>query len=114
MKPILGSTPILPRRAAAGAVAAGAAIASGIKNVKSILAVKVPGGAGGGSAPSGGSVPNAPSVQAPIQPQLASTLINQGQVNQIGSAAARAYVVESDVSGNQERIQRINRAARIS
>ena len=99
---------------ALGAVAAGAAIASGIKNVKSILAVKVPGGGGGGSAPSGGSVPNAPSVQAPIQPQLASTLINQGQVNQIGSAAARAYVVESDVSGNQERIQRINRAARIS
>ena len=99
---------------ALGAVAAGAAIASGIKNVKSILAVKVPGGAGGGSAPSGGSVPNAPSVQAPIQPQLASTLINQAQVNQIGSAAARAYVVESDVSGNQERIQRINRAARIS
>jgi hypothetical protein len=99
---------------ALGAVAAGAAIASGIKNVKSILAVKVPGGAGGGGAPSGGSVPNAPSVQAPIQPQLASTLINQGQVNQIGSAAARAYVVESDVSGNQERIQRINRAARIS
>jgi hypothetical protein len=98
---------------ALGAVAAGAAIASGIKNVKSILAVKVPGGAGG-AAPSGGSVPNAPSVQAPIQPQLASTLINQGQVNQIGSAAARAYVVESDVSGNQERIQRINRAARIS
>jgi len=99
---------------ALGAVAAGAAIASGIKNVKSILAVKVPGGGGGGSAPSGGSVPNAPSVQAPIQPQLASTLINQAQVNQIGSAAARAYVVESDVSGNQERIQRINRAARIS
>jgi len=99
---------------ALGAVAAGAAIASGIKNVKSILAVKVPGGGGGGNAPSGGSVPNAPSVQAPIQPQLASTLINQAQVNQIGSAAARAYVVESDVSGNQERIQRINRAARIS
>jgi hypothetical protein len=99
---------------ALGAVAAGAAIASGVKNVKSILAVKVPGGGGGGSAPSGGSVPNAPSVQAPITPQLASTLINQAQVNQIGSAAARAYVVESDVSGNQERIQRINRAARIS
>lgn len=97
---------------ALGAVAAGAAIASGIKNVKSILAVKVPGGGGGGSAPTGASVPTTPT--APIAPALGSTLINQAQVNQIGSAAARAYVVESDVSGNQERIQRINRAARIS
>lgn len=94
-------------------VGAGAAIAAGIKNVKSILAVKVPGGgSGGGSVPTANSVPNA--ITAPIAPALGSTLINQGQVNQIGSAAARAYVVESDVSGNQERIQRINRAARIS
>jgi len=90
-----------------------AIIASGIKSIKSIVATKVPGGGGGG----GSNVPSAPSptqIQAPIAPTLASTLINQGQVNQIGSAAARAYVVESDVSGNQERIQRINRAARIS
>lgn len=99
---------------ALGAVAAGAAIASGIKNVKSILAVKVPGQSGGGNAPSNAATPTSTAITPPIAPQLGSTLINQGQVNQIGSAAARAYVVESDVSGNQERIQRINRAARIS
>ena len=96
---------------ALGAVAAGAAIATGIKNVKSILAVKVPGASGGGgSAPTGGNIGN---VAPPIPPQLGSTILNQAQVNEIGSAASRAYVVESDVSGNQERIQRINRAARI-
>lgn len=96
---------------ALGAVSAGVAIATGIKNVKSILAVKVPNGAGGGSAPSGGNVP---SITPPLPPQLATQTINAGQVNQLASATARAYVVESDVSGNQERINRLNRASRIN
>jgi hypothetical protein len=98
-----------------GPINAGIAIATGVANIKKILAVKIPGvgsGAGGGSLPTNQS--QGGQVQAPIAPQVGSTLINQAQVNQIGSAAARAYVVESDVSGNQERIQRINRAARIS
>jgi hypothetical protein len=96
---------------ALGAVSAGVAIATGIKNVKSILAVKVPNGAGGGSAPSGGNVP---SITPPLPPQLNTQIINAGQVNQLASATARAYVVESDVSGNQERINRLNRASRIN
>ena len=98
-----------------GPINAGIAIATGVANIKKILAVKIP---GVGSAGGAGSLPTNQSqggqVQAPIPPTLASTTINQAQVNQIGSASARAYVVESDVSGNQERIQRINRAARIS
>jgi hypothetical protein len=98
-----------------GPINAGIAIATGVANIKKILAVKIPGTSGGGG---GANLPTNQSqggqVQAPITPQVGSTLINQAQVNQIGSAAARAYVVESDVSGNQERIQRINRAARIS
>ena len=98
-----------------GPINAGIAIATGVKNVKKILAVQVPGassGGGGGSLPTNSAV--AGQVQAPIAPQLQSTILNQAQVNEIGSATARAYVVESDVSGNQDRIQRINRAARIS
>ena len=86
---------------------AAATVITGIMNIKKIASVQVPGGGGGG-----GSVPNAPS--APILPQASSTTINQGQVNQIGNVAARAFVVESDVSGQQERIRRLNRAARIS
>ena len=89
-----------------------AAAAVGFKTVNQILATKVPGKNGGGS--SGGSVPSIGSISAPIQPQGASTLINQAQINQIGNAAARAYVIESDVSGNQERVRRLNRAARIN
>lgn len=83
-------------------------LATGFKNIKALTAVQVPGGGGGG----GVSAPSVPT--APVLPQASSTTINQGQINQIGNVAARAFVVESDVSGNQERIQRLNRAARIS
>ena len=60
--------------------------------------------------------PSIPSVgaMAPLSPSFQATTLNQGQVNQIGNVAARAYVVESDISGNQERIIRLNRAARIN
>jgi hypothetical protein len=86
-----------------------AIVASGIKSVKSILATKVPGGGGGGGTP-----PSLPQINAPLTPQTQSTLLNQGQVNQLASATSRAFVLESDVSGSQERIKRINRAARIN
>jgi myosin heavy subunit len=94
-----------------GPLNAGLAIATGIANVKKILSVQTPGGGGGG----GGSVPSAVNIpNAPVQPQVSTTTINQGQVNQLASATSRAFVLESDVSGNQERIQRLNRAARIN
>jgi hypothetical protein len=53
-------------------------------------------------------------ISAPLAAQAATTTLNQGQINQIGNVAARAYVVESDISGNQERVIRLNRAARIN
>ena len=82
-------------------------IASGIKAVKEILKVKVEGA-------SGGSTPSPASVSAPITPQAQQTTLNQDQINQLSSATTRAFVVESDVSGNQERIRRLNRASRIN
>lgn len=97
---------------ALGAVAAGAAIASGIKNVKEILKVKTP--SGGGTA----SVPNvsapAPPPMTPQTPQASLTQLDQQSINRLGSATNRAYVLESDVTNSQERITRINRAARLS
>lgn len=71
------------------------------------------GGGGGGGGISGGTLPGS-GASAPMMPQASSTTINQGQINQIGNVAARAFVIESDVSNNQERIRRLNRAARIS
>ena len=86
-------------------------IATGLKSVKGILSTKVPGGGGGG-----GNLPSlpSPSTTAPIAPQLGQTALNQQLVNQTGNAAVRAFVLETDVSGNQERIKRLNRAARIN
>ena len=87
-------------------ISVAAIIANGIKTVKAITAVQVPGGGGAGG--------SAPSISAPVLPQAATTTLNQGQINQIGNTAARAFVLETDVSGNQERIKRLNRAARIN
>ena len=55
---------------------------------------------------------------APISPnslfQTASvTRLDQQSINQLGSATNRAYVVESDITNQQEKIIRINRAARL-
>lgn len=90
-------------------------IATGIKSVKAIIGTKVP-NAGGASGGASGGAPSlgGGTVAPPLPPQLATQTINAGQINQLASATARAYVVESDVSGNQERINRLNRASRIN
>lgn len=87
-----------------------AIIATGLAAVKNIVKTPVPGSYGGG----GGNVPTTSQV-TPLQPQIqnTNTLLNQNQLNQIGNATVRAFVVESDVTNNQERIRRLNRAARI-
>ena len=93
-----------------GPVNAAIAAAAGIANIRKIAAVKVPGASGGGS------VPNINTGSAPIQPQAALPTVTQldnQTINRMGSAANRAYVIESDISNNQERITRINRAARL-
>lgn len=96
---------------ALGAVAAGVAVAGGIKNVKSILAVKVPGGDSGG----GGNI-SAPSLSgapiAPPQPQAQTTSLNTQTINALGNQATRAYVVESDVTNSQQRMAAIQQRAR--
>lgn len=86
------------------------AAAIGFKAVKNIIATKVPGsgGSGGGSAPSMGS------MAAPIKPEAQTTTLSSQSINQIGVASSRAFVLETDVTNNQERIQRLNRAARIN
>lgn len=86
-----------------------AAAATGFGAVKNILSVKVPGQGGGGSMPSG-SMPSAP--LAPLANTSTTSLSGQTLAS-MQATPARAYVVEADVTNNQERISRINRAARI-
>jgi len=96
---------------ALGFAAAAVAVASGLANVQRILAVDTSGT--DTSAPSGGGG----GVSAPLtqQPQVGNTQLPQSQLNQINNAAnpVRAFVVESDVTNNQERVKRLNRAARL-
>jgi hypothetical protein len=87
------------------------AAASGFAAVRNINRTKVPGGGGGVSAPS--FSPSAAPI-APSTPQAALTQLNQQSINQLSSATNRAYVVESDVTNSQERVTRINRAARLA
>jgi hypothetical protein len=86
------------------------AVLAGIARVRQISSVSVPNGGGGGSMPS-------MSGQAPMMPQLPQaqvTQLNQQSINDIGNQAVRAYVIESDVTSNQQRIAAIRQRARFS
>ena len=99
-----------------GVLAAGVATAAGIKNVREIAKVQVPGGGGGGVPSISAPVGNISST-APIRPTLpltqTITQLQSGSINQLQNATVRAYVVESDITSGQERIRRLNRAARL-
>jgi len=87
------------------------AAAAGIANIKKIAAVKIPGQGSGGAA-----VPSINTGAAPIAPQAALPTVTQldnQTINRMGSATNRAYVLESDINNNQERLIRITRAARL-
>lgn len=89
-----------------------AAVLAAASRAKSVM-TQVKGSGGPSFSVSPPAIPRVNST-APLAAQASTTTLNQAQVNQIGNVAARAFVVESDVSGNQERIQRLNRAARIN
>ena len=97
-------------------MAVASTIALGLKQVREIVKVKVPkASAAGGTAISSASTTSA-GISAPLQamsPIATRTRLEQDQLNQIGNSTVRAFVVESDVTSNQERIRRLNRAARI-
>jgi peptidoglycan hydrolase-like protein with peptidoglycan-binding domain len=99
-----------------GPVAAAATIAAGLINVKKIISTKVPSAKGTGNVAEAGA-PSMSMASAPISPsapiQNTVTSLSQQSINQMGSATGRAYVVESDITNQQEKIIRINRAARL-
>jgi hypothetical protein len=86
-------------------------LATGLKAVKSIASVSVPGGGG-----SGGGSASSMSMSAPVTPSASavqSSVLSPESLNAINGTTSRAYVLESDVTNNQQRISRINRAARL-
>jgi hypothetical protein len=89
------------------------AAATGFSAVKNIIATKVPGASsGGGSGNMATPNLNAAAPIAPPQPQAQTTSLNTQTINALGNQAIRSYVVESDVTSNQQRIAAIQQRAR--
>ena len=111
-----GASKALAQGGIFGPVAAAATIAAGLINVKKIISTKVPSAKGTGNVADTGA-PSMSMASAPITPsapiQNTVTSLSQQSINQMGSATGRAYVVESDITNSQEKITRINRAARL-
>ena len=95
-----------------------AAVLGAAAKAKAILKSDTGSGSGGGGI-SATSVPqfSVPSNTAPIappRPQAVTTELGARSLQGISTASTRAYVVESDITGAQERITRLNRAARLA
>ena len=84
----------------------------GIASIAATTISKFKGGGAAGGVAGGTSAPSV-SAQAPLQPSepQTTTLSNQ-TINAIGNQAVRAYVVENDVTSNQQRIAAIQQRAR--
>jgi hypothetical protein len=96
-----------------GGLSAAGIVAGAVKGISAINSSGVPGGSGG-SAVSASSQSSAAPMSPPAPIQNTMTDLSQQSINQLGSATNRAYVVESDITNSQERITRINRAARLT
>jgi len=111
-----GATKAIGQGGIFGPVAAAATIAAGFIQVRKIISTKIPSASGSGTVGGSGATPSISTGAAPISPaapQAQLTQLNQQSINQLGSATSRAYVLESDVTNSQEKITRINRAARL-
>ena len=111
---------LLPLASIASVLSAGVAVAAGLMSIKKIVATKVPGGKGGGAAVPSITVPTAP----PINPETAlqaganadqdvNNQVTTGEQTGSGPAVIRAYVVSSEVTGQQEADAKINDLARL-
>jgi hypothetical protein len=99
-----------------GPVLGAVTIAAGLLNVKKIISTKVPSAKGSGTVGDVGGI-SAPSMSAaaPITasaPQAQMTQLDQTSINALGNQAIKAYVVETDMTTNQQRIKAIQQRAR--
>jgi hypothetical protein len=86
-------------------------LASGLKAVKAITAVQVPGGGGGGGAVSAPNISaTAPGVGGQV-PTIGSSPVTALGTMMQNQPPIRAYVVESEVTGTQKRVADIERRA---
>ena len=101
-------------------IAAGVAVAAGLMSIKKIVATKTPGNKSAG-APPGITVPAAPTFNPTTALEAganadadANTEVTLGeQTGSTGPSVIRAYVVSSEVTGQQEADAKINDLARL-
>jgi hypothetical protein len=101
--PITGGMPWVAINTASAALSIASSIKAGVTSINQI------------KNPKSGTVVNA-GLPAPVRASYtpaAPTELDQKSLNSIQNVVARAYVVESDITGSQKRIKRIENAARI-
>jgi hypothetical protein len=107
-KALSGIPVVGPALATAAAITASIA---GLKRIQAIKNVQVPGQTGA----IGGGIPSLPSnASAPLvapSPTVGVTRLDAATVNNLGNKAVRAYVLETDITDQQTRQRRIERAA---
>lgn len=86
-----------------------AAVLGAANRARSIINSGSTSGSGGGVA----LTPSTPPI-TPRQEQVITTSLSQSSINALGNTAIRAYVVETDITTNQKRIEAIKQRARFS
>lgn len=104
-----GGLAIKSKAILAAKLRAGASIAT----IGATTIAKFKGGAASANFGQGGAINNLGTPIVPTQ-QVQLTQLNQQSINAIGNSAIRAYVVETDITSNQRRIQAIRQRARFS
>lgn len=98
-------------------ISAGLSIASSVASAaKSIQQIKAQAGdaAKGSGSVSTETIKGGAAPMAAVPPQVQETQLNQASINALGNQAIRAYVIESDVTTNQQRIAAIRQRARFN
>lgn len=85
--------------------------AAGVATIAATTIAKFKGGSASANFGQGGAINTTGTPIIPTQ-QAQLTQLNQQSINAIGNSAIRAYVVETDITGNQKRIQAIKQRAR--
>jgi hypothetical protein len=87
--------------------------AASVATIAATTIAKFKGGAASANFGQGGAINTSGTPIVPTQ-QTQLTQLNQQSINAIGNSAIRAYVVETDITSNQKRVQAIKQRARFS
>jgi len=111
LSPLTGGQPLVAYNYINMGLGIASSVAAGVQAIQQINSAGNGGsGAGAVSSGAGGSGGSAPMVPRAAEPT--ATVLDQKSLNTISNVVSRAYVVESDITGSQQRISRIEKAAR--